>query len=770
MYCSTRVRRKTGDSSTTAHPIKINELQILNSKYKISNLPYLCSPKLKPFGCFFMNFIFKQLNADAQENAGAAGEPVEEASTATTTAPEENPAEGGNATEEKPVENPEPADAPVEEPTPADEVKAEAIVEAQPTQEETPHDDFDWSVDKRNVSSYSQEEKAKYDKVYENTFITLNDGELVNGTVVGLTNTDVVLNIGFKSDGLISLNEFRDLPNLQVGDEVEVMIVEKEDREGHLNLSRKQARTTRAWEKIVEVNKTGEVVTGLVTSKTKGGLIVDVFGMETFLPGSQIDVKPVTDYDQFLGKTMEFKVVKINETIKNAVVSHKALIESDIEAQRAEIIGKLEKGQVLEGTVKNITDFGAFMDLGGLDGLLYITDISWGRISHPNEVLKMDQKVNVVVLDFDDEKKRISLGLKQLTPHPWDVLPEGLEEGKTVTGKVVNIEDYGAFLEITPGVEGLVHVSEITWANTPINAKEFFKMGDEHEAKIVTLDKDTRKMSLSIKQLTEDPWNDIETRFAEGSKHTGEVKNITNYGVFVELAQGIGGMIHISDLSWLKRFNHPGEYTKVGENIDVIILGIDKDNRKLQLGHKQLEEDPWNALQDTFAVGSVHEGTITRKDDKGATVQLPYGLEGFAPNRHLSTKDGKALGQDESGEFMVIEFDRNEKRIVVSHARVWEQEQYAEREGAKKAERAEHEKTKKAVKNIQSKVEKATLGDLGVLADLKKKIDAENKAAAASKEAKVEAQKVEAPKVEEAPVAEAKADEAAADEAKTEEA
>lgn len=686
-----------------------------------------------------MNFIFKQLNADAQENAGAAGEPVEEASTATNTAPEETP-----------VENPQPADAPVEEPTPADEVKSEAVAESQPVQEETAHDDFDWSVDKRNVSSYSKEEKEKYDKVYENTFITLNDGELVNGTVVGLTNTDVVLNIGFKSDGLISLNEFRDMPNLQVGDVVEVMIVEKEDREGHLNLSRKQARTTRAWEKIVEVNKTGEVVTGLVTSKTKGGLIVDVFGMETFLPGSQIDVKPVTDYDQFVGKTMEFKVVKINETIKNAVVSHKALIESDIEAQRAEIIGKLEKGQVLEGTVKNITDFGAFMDLGGLDGLLYITDISWGRISHPNEVLKMDQKINVVVLDFDDEKKRISLGLKQLTPHPWDVLPEGLEEGKTVKGKVVNIEDYGAFLEITPGVEGLVHVSEITWANTPINAKEFFKMGDEHEAKIVTLDKDTRKMSLSIKQLTEDPWNDIETRFAEGSKHTGEVKNITNYGVFVELAQGIGGMIHISDLSWLKRFNHPGEYTKVGENIDVIILGIDKDNRKLQLGHKQLEEDPWNTLQDTFAIGSVHEGTLTRKDDKGATVQLPYGLEGFAPNRHLTTKDGKSLGQDETGEFMVIEFDRNEKRIVVSHARVWEQEQYAEREGARKAERAEHEKTKKVVKNIQSKVEKATLGDLGVLADLKKKIDAENKAAAAaaSKDAKVEA-----PKVEEAPQA-----------------
>lgn len=695
-----------------------------------------------------MNFIFKQLNADAQENAGAADEPVEEASTATTTAPEEAP-----------VEEATPA-TPVEEPTPSEEVKSEPV----PVEDNSAHDDFDWSVDKRNVSSYTKEEKEKYDKVYENTFIQLNDGELVNGTVVGLTNTDVVLNIGFKSDGLISLNEFRDLQGLAIGDEVEVMIVEKEDRDGHLNLSRKQARTTRAWEKIVEVNKTGEVVTGVVTSKTKGGLIVDIFGMETFLPGSQIDVKPVTDYDQFVGKTMEFKVVKINETIKNAVVSHKALIESDIEAQRAEIIGKLEKGQVLEGTVKNITDFGAFMDLGGLDGLLYITDISWGRISHPNEVLKMDQKVNVVVLDFDDEKRRISLGLKQLTPHPWDVLPEGLEEGKTVTGKVVNIEDYGAFLEITPGVEGLVHVSEITWANTPVNAKEFFKMGDEHEAKIVTLDKDTRKMSLSIKQLTEDPWNDIEVRFAEGSKHTGEVKNITNYGVFVELAQGIGGMIHISDLSWLKRFNHPGEYTKVGQQIDVMILGIDKDNRKLQLGHKQLEEDPWNALQDTFAVGSLHEGTITRKDDKGATVQLPYGLEGFGPNRHLGTKEGKSLNQDDTAQFMVIEFDRNEKRIVVSHARVWEQEEYIEREGVKKAERVEHEKTKKAVKNIQSKMEKATLGDLGVLADLKKKLDAENRAAA-KPVAEKEAPKAAEPIAEEKPVvAEAKAD------AKTEEA
>ena len=626
----------------------------------------------------FENVINKQLNADAQESASAE---TAEVTTATTTAP----------------------------------VK------------ESPHDDFDWSIDKRNITAYNKDEKEKYNKVYDHTFVTINDGELIKGTVVGLTKTDVVINIGFKSDGLISLNEFRDIPNLKIGDEVEVMVVEKEDREGHLNLSRRQARITRAWERIVEVHKTGEVITGTVTSKTKGGLIVDVFGMETFLPGSQIDVKPVTDYDQFVGKTMEFKVVKINEAIKNAVVSHKALIESDIEAQRAQIMSKLEKGQVLEGTVKNITDFGAFMDLGGLDGLLYITDISWGRISHPSEILKLDQKINVVVLDFDDEKKRISLGLKQLTPHPWDVLPEKIKEGEIVKGRVVNIEDYGAFLEIFPGVEGLVHVSEITWANTPINAKEFFKLGDEHEAKIVTLDKENRKMSLSIKQLSEDPWSTIETKFPEGSKHKGLVKNITPYGVFVELAPGIGGMIHISDLSWLKRFNHPSEYTKVGEHIEVVILGIDKDNRKLQLGHKQLEEDPWNTLQDTFAIGSVHEGTVIRRDDKGAVIQLPYGLEGFAPSRHLGKEDGKTISADETAQFMVIEFDRNEKRIVLSHTRIWEQNKAEEKEAVKKDARVEAEKTKKAVKNIQSKVEKATLGDLGALAEIKAKLKEEEK-------------------------------------------
>lgn len=609
----------------------------------------------------------------------------------------------------------------------AQEAQAATATTNQPVQQETAHDDFDWSVDKRNIAVYSPEEKAKYDAIYDSTFKAVTDGELVKGIVVGITKTDVVINIGFKSDGLVPLNEFRDMPNLKVGDEVEVMVVEKEDRDGNLNLSRKQARITRAWERIVEVHKTGEVVTGQVTSKTKGGLIVDVFGMETFLPGSQIDVKPVTDYDQFVGKTMEFKVVKINEAIKNAVVSHKALIESDIEAQRAEIMSKLERGQVLEGTIKNITDFGAFMDLGGLDGLLYITDISWGRISHPSEVLKLDQKLKVVVLDFDDEKKRISLGLKQLTPHPWDILPENIKEGAEVKGKVVNIEDYGAFLEILPGVEGLVHVSEITWANTPINAKEFFKLGDEHSAKIVTLDKENRKMSLSIKQLSEDPWSTIEERFPEGSQHKGVIKNITPYGVFVELAPGIGGMIHISDLSWLKRFNHPSEYTKVSEEIDVIILGIDKENRKLQLGHKQLEEDPWNALQDTFAVGTVHEGTIIRKDDKGAIVQLPYGLEGFAPNRHLAKEDGKTLGQDDVDQFMVIEFDRNEKRIVVSHTRIWEQAKHEEKEAARKEARAEADSARKAVKTIQNKVEKATLGDLGALAELKQKLQDEEK-------------------------------------------
>ncbi len=608
-----------------------------------------------------------------------------------------------------------------EQQAPAAQAAAETATKKAPVVE-TAHDDFDWSVDKRNVSSYSKEEKEKYDQTYDSTFKVFEENSLLTGTVVGLTNTDVVINIGFKSDGLISLNEFRDLPGLKIGDEVEVLVVEKEDRDGNLHLSRKQARQKRAWEKIVEVYKTGEVVTGTVTSKTKGGLIVDVYGMETFLPGSQIDVKPVTDYDQFVGKTMEFKVVKVNETIRNAVVSHKALIESDIEQQRVDIISKLEKGQVLEGTIKNITDFGAFIDLGGLDGLLYITDISWGRISHPSEVLQMDQKINVVVLDFDDEKRRISLGYKQLTPHPWDTLPATITEGAKVKGKVVNIEDYGAFLEIMPGVEGLVHVSEISWASTPINAKEFFKLGEEYEAVVVTLSKEERKMSLSIKQLTEDPWSTIETKFPVESRHKGIVKNITPYGVFVELETGIGGMIHISDLSWIKRFNHPSEYTKVGNEIDVVILGIDKDNRKLSLGHKQIEEDPWNTFETIFPINSIHEGTVVKKDDKGATVQLQYGLEAYAPARHLRTEDEKPINVEDVKEFMIIEFDRSEKRILVSHTRVWEKAQAEEKQAVVREKKEEADKTRKAVKNIQGKVEKATLGDLGALAELREKL------------------------------------------------
>jgi small subunit ribosomal protein S1 len=585
------------------------------------------------------------------------------------------------------------------------------------------HDDFDWNVDKRNVSRYNQNDREAYDKQYEETFQAISNNEMVTGTIVALTKTDAVVNIGYKSDGLISLNEFRDLPSVKVGDEVEVLIVDKEDREGQLHLSRRLARQQRAWERIVEVYKTGEVVTGHVTSKTKGGLIVDLFGMETFLPGSQIDVKPITDYDQFVNKTMEFKVVKINEVIRNAVVSHKALIESDIEAQRMEIISKLEKGQVLEGTVKNVTDFGAFIDLGGLDGLLYITDISWGRISHPSEVLQNGQKLNVAVLDFDDEKKRISLGLKQLTPHPWENLPATIAEGQIVKGKVVNIEDYGAFLEIEAGIEGLVHVSEITWSNQPINAKEYFKMGQDYEAMIVNIDREERKMSLSIKRMMKDPWEDIEVKYSVGSQHKGLVKNMTPYGVFVELEPGIGGMIHISDLSWVKRFNHPSDFTKAGETLDVVVLGVDKDTRKLSLGHKQIEEDPWTTFETVFPIGTIHDGVMIRKEEKGGIIQLQYGLEAFAPTRHLRKQDEKTVAVDETNKFMILEFDRNDKRIMVSHTKVWEHEMEEEKEATRKEAHAEADNTKKVVKNIQQKVEKATLGDIGALADLKRKME-----------------------------------------------
>jgi small subunit ribosomal protein S1 len=683
-------------------------------------------------------------NAEEQVNPTATtNEPASQAS-AEASAPsgsqEDAPATAASEQTEKPSTEGQPV---------ALEAQAEPEAEKAPEKEEA-HDDFDWSVDKRNVSAYSDEEKERYGKIYDNTFKDIEEGQVITGFIVGLTKTDAVINIGFKSDGLVSLNEFRDMPDLKLGDPADVLVVEKEDRHGQLNLSRRQARMLRSWEQIVDAYKSGEVITGTVTSKTKGGLIVDINGLETFLPGSQIDVKPVTDYDQFVGKTMEFKVVKINEAIRNAVVSHKALIESDIEQQRAEIIGKLEKGQVLEGTIKNITDFGAFIDLGGVDGLLYITDISWGRINHPSEVLKLDQQINVVVLDFDDEKKRISLGLKQLTPHPWDTLPETIQEGAIVKGRVVNIEDYGAFLEIVPGAEGLVHVSEISWASNPVNAKEFFELGQEYEAKVVTLNKAERKMSLSIKQLTQDPWDTIEEKYPLDSRHSGLVKNITPYGVFVEFETGIGGMIHISDLSWTKRFNHPGEYTKVGEHIDVVILNIDKENRKLSLGHKQIEEDPWNTFETVFPIGSVHQGTIIRRDDKGATVQLQYGVEAFAPSRHLKTEDEKPLKVDDVIDVVVIEFDRNDKRIVVSHTRTWEQKMEEERQAVNREKRATAEKTKKAVKNIQSRVEKTTLGDLGVLAEIKQKMQN------AKNEQVEEASKAESP----APLAEAKKPEA----------
>ncbi|HPR27925.1 MAG TPA: 30S ribosomal protein S1, partial [Chitinophagales bacterium] len=623
-------------------------------------------------------------------------------------------------------------------------------------------DDFDWGVDKRNRTSYATDKAEAMEKEFEATFRTLQDDEIVLGTVVGITDSDVVMNVGYKSDGLIPRTEFRDIEDLKVGMEIDVYVVSKEDTKGHLVLSRKNAKMMQAWDKIVDAYNNETVVTGNIVSKTKGGLIVEVFGLETFLPGSQIDVKQITDYDSYVGKKMEFKVVKINEAIKNAVVSHKALIESDIESQRQEIISKLEKGQVLEGTIKNITDFGAFIDLGGVDGLLYITDISWGRINHPNEVLELNQKLNVVVLDFDDNKKRISLGLKQLTPHPWDVLDASIDAGSKVTGKIVNIEDYGAFLEISPGIEGLIHVSEVSWSNQPINSKEFFKLNDTYEAMVVTIDREDHKMSLSLKQLSADPWTEVNEKYSIGSRHSGLVKNLTPYGVFVELDENIGGMVHVSDLSWVKRFNHPSEFTKVGENLEVVVLDIDNENRKISLGHKQIEEDPWDTFETVFPVGSVHEATIIRKDDKGAVVSLPYGVEGYAPNRHLAKEDGSSAQLDETLSFKVIEFDRNDKRILVSHARFLNDKMADDRKDRTEQRKKDEKKGKTALKNVQKNIEKTTLGELDVLSQLKEKMAADEQTAAKSTKAtKTKAAKEEAPEAEDnAPEAEEGGDEA----------
>lgn len=585
--------------------------------------------------------------------------------------------------------------------------------------DDTPHDDFDWDGGNKQVLTYSDEEIAAYIEEYDATLSSIADSQIVNGIVTSINDGDVLLDINYKSDGLVSLSEFRDMPDMAVGDSVSVYVEKQEDERGQLVLSRRKAKLLQAWESIKDSFENGTVIKGKIIHKTKGGLIADCSGLETFLPGSQIDIKPIMDYDQFVGREMEFKVVKINEQIKNAVVSHKALIESDLAEQREAIIGSLEKGQVLEGLVKNITDFGAFLDLGGVDGLLYITDISWGRISHPNQVLSLNQKINVVVLDFDENKKRISLGLKQLQPHPWEVLAETISEGSTVKGKIVNIEDYGAFLEIQPGVEGLIHVSEVSWSNQPINAREFFKMGEELEAKVVTVNRNDRKMSLSVKQMSEDPWTVIADKFPVGSRHTGKVKNLTPYGVFIEMTDGIGGMIHISDLSWTKRYNHPSEFTKVGKDIDVVILDIDQNHRKLSLGHKQTEENPWDTFENVFPVGSYHEGTIVRRDDKGGIVQLPYGLEAFAPIRHLRKEDGKLAEVEEVLTVKVIEFNRDDKRIIVSHTRYLDDIRREADDSVRAEKDAERKETRTAIKKTQEKVEKTTLGDLAGLADLK---------------------------------------------------
>jgi len=590
------------------------------------------------------------------------------------------------------------------------------------------HDDFDWSITNKGGAVYTADTTKEYLSQYEATMNAVVESEIVKGRVTSINGGDVVLDINYKSDGLVPLSEFRDIQDLKIGDYVEVYVEQQEDLRGQLVLSRRKAKLLRAWESIVDSYENGTVIKGTVISKTKGGLIVDCSGLETFLPGSQIDIKPIIDYDSYVGKNMEFKVVKINETIKNAVVSHKALIESDLAEQREAIIASLEKGQVLEGIVKNITDFGAFLDLGGVDGLLYITDISWGRISHPSEVLNLNQKISVVVLDFDENKKRISLGLKQLQPHPWEVLDNTISENSIVKGKIVNIEDYGAFLEIQPGVEGLIHVSEVSWSNQPINAREFFKLGQEYSAKVVTVDRDERKMSLSLKQMAKDPWSEIENRYPLNSRHTGEVKNLTPYGVFIELEEGIGGMVHISDLSWTKRYGHPSEFTKVGEKIDVSILDIDKDNRKLSLGHKQLEENPWDTFENVFPVGSYHEATVLRRDDRGAIVQLPYGLEAFAPIKHIRKDDNTLAEVDEVLTVKVIEFNRDDKRILVSHLRYLEDIRREADEQVKKVKDDERKTTRTAIKKQQDSIERTTLGDLEGLAALKEQFEQQQQA------------------------------------------
>ncbi len=604
------------------------------------------------------------------------------------------------------------------------EVKEAAEEVAVKEEQETPavadeEEEFDWDAFEAEAkSSYDDKTREEFEKMYDDTLSTVVENEVIEGKVVSLNKREVVVNIGYKSEGIISRNEFRYNPDLKVGDIVEVLVETQEDNNGQLIISHKKARAMKSWDRVNEALANDEIIKGYIKCRTKGGMIVDVFGIEAFLPGSQIDVKPIRDYDMYVDKTMEFKVVKINPEFRNVVVSHKALIEAELEQQKMEIISKLEKGQVLEGTVKNITSYGVFVDLGGVDGLIHITDLSWGRINHPEEVVQLDQTINVVILDFDDDKKRIALGLKQLTPHPWDNLDPDLKVGDKVKGKVVVLADYGAFIEIAPGVEGLIHVSEMSWSQHLRSAQDFMKVGDEVEAVILTLEREERKMSLGIKQLTEDPWGDIDKKYPVGSKHKATVRNFTNFGVFVELDEGIDGLIHISDLSWTKKIKHPAEFTQIGETLEVVVLEIDKENRRLSLGHKQIEENPWDVFEDLFAVGNIHEGTIVELTEKGAVVSLPYGVEGFATPKHLVKEDGTQAKLDEKLQFKVIDFSKDSKKIIVSHSRIFEDER--REENAKKSGKSSN-KTK------SMKIEKTTLGDVTALADLKEKMEQEAK-------------------------------------------
>ncbi len=587
--------------------------------------------------------------------------------------------------------------------------------------------DFDWSaIDKKE--EVNSEQAKQMAEQYEQTFKSFTEQEVIEGTIVSISDREAVVNIGFKSDGVIPASELRYNPDFKVGDKIEVYVESQEDSNGQLLLSHKKARILKSWERVNQAYENQEIITGYVKSRTKGGLIVTVFdNIEAFLPGSQIDVKPIRDYDVFVDKSMEFKVVKINHEYKNVVVSHKALIEDEIEAQKAEIISHLEKGQVLEGTVKNITPYGVFIDLGGVDGLIHITDLSWGRVSDPKDIVELDQKINVVILDFDEAKHRIALGLKQLTPHPWDALDPNLKEGDHVHGKVVVIADYGAFVEVVPGVEGLIHVSEMSWSQHLRSAQDFLKVGQEVEAVVLTLDREQRKMSLGLKQLMPDPWLTITEKYPVGSKHTAIVRNFTNFGIFVELEEGVDGLIHISDLSWSKKIKHPAEFTKIGDSIDVVVLEVDAENRRLSLGHKQLEENPWDVYESLFGVGTVHQGTISNINDKGATVALPYGVEGFAPMRHLEKEDKTKARQGETLDFKVIEFSKENKKIIVSHTRVFQDNLDNERMKNENDEAKKERATKKTVKKINETLEKTTLGDLSVLANLKEEIEKEER-------------------------------------------